>query len=503
MSVPQSPSEPSLEPPRPAPGTRPQEEAANPVPGAPGGTPFIVLFTAVLLPMFLAAVDQTLLAVATPEIGREFGDMNRVSWLAVAYLLASVVLVPLYGRLADRYGRRQLLGVALCVFTVGSVACSLAPTIQWLIAARTLQGAGGAGMMSLSHALIGEVLRPRERARYQGYFSVLFATASLIGPLLGGVVVQMGDWRWLFVANLPLCALAGWRLARLSHVPPPLDRRGRLDFPGGVLFALTAALTMWLLSRTGGITLLSGWLVWGVPLLALCLWLLLWRVGMRTAHPYLPLDLLRLSVMRHSAIATLTYAAAMFSLVFYLPAYVQAAFGSSASESGVMLLPVTGGTILGSILAGRIVMQTGRTREPPMGGLILATISLVLLALLPPSRIAVLICGAGAGLGMGMVMSVTQIITQVAAGPQRLGAAAAVVSLSRNLGAATGAAAFGAISLSVASAAWLPGQLAGNVAGYHVAYLAAGVACALGAWSASRLPRDRLPGDSHPPGKPA
>ena len=475
-----------------------QLESSPPAAPATDSGRFFVLFTAVLLPMFLAAVDQTLLAVATPQIGREFGDMNRVSWLAVAYLLASVVLVPLYGRLADRFGRRRLLGVALGVFTAGSLACALAPTITWLIAARALQGAGGAGMMSLSQALIGEVLQPRERARYQGYFAVLFASASLVGPLLGGVVVQMGDWRWLFVANLPLCAVAGWRLARLSHAPPPLDRRGRVDFPGGVLFALTAALTMWLLSRTGGVTLLAGWLVWAVPGLAVLLWLLLWRVGMRTPHPYLPLDLLRMPVMRHSAIATLTYAAAMFSLVFYMPAYVQAAFGSTAAESGAMLLPLTGGMIAGSTVAGRVVMVTGRTREPPMAGLLMAAISLILLALLPPSRIVVLVMGAGVGLGLGMVMSVTQIITQIAAGPQRLGAAAAVVSLSRNLGAAMGAAAFGAIALSVpGSAGSLLAGGVGGVAGYHAAFLVAGIVCAVGAWAASRLPRDRLPGDSH------
>ncbi len=475
-----------------------QLESSPPAAPATDSGRFFVLFTAVLLPMFLAAVDQTLLAVATPQIGREFGDMNRVSWLAVAYLLASVVLVPLYGRLADRFGRRRLLGVALGVFTAGSLACALAPTITWLIAARALQGAGGAGMMSLSQALIGEVLQPRERARYQGYFAVLFASASLVGPLLGGVVVQMGDWRWLFVANLPLCAVAGWRLARLSHVPPPLDRRGRVDFPGGVLFALTAALTMWLLSRTGGVTLLAGWLVWAVPGLAVLLWLLLWRVGMRSSHPYLPLDLLRMPVMRHSAIATLTYAAAMFSLVFYMPAYVQAAFGSTAAESGAMLLPLTGGMIAGSTVAGRVVMVTGRTREPPMAGLLMAAISLILLALLPPSRIVVLVMGAGIGLGLGMVMSVTQIITQIAAGPQRLGAAAAVVSLSRNLGAAMGAAAFGAIALSVpGSAGSLLAGGVGGVAGYHAAFLVAGIVCAVGAWAASRLPRDRLPGDSH------
>ena len=462
---------------------------------------FLVLFSAVLLPMFLAAVDQTVLALASPAIGREFGDLNGISWLAVGYLLASVVMVPLYGRLADRYGRRRLLGVAIGVFAAGSLACLLAPTLPLLIVARGLQGAGGAGLMSLSQALIGEVLQPRERARYQVYFAVLFASASLVGPLLGGVVVELGNWRWLFAANLPLCALAGWRLSRLNHVPPPLETTGRVDVRGGLMFAATAALSLWLLSRTGGVSVLSGWSAWAVPALAVCAWIALWHLMSRTPRPYLPLELLRLPVMRHSAMATVAYAAAMFALVFYLPAYVQLAFGSTATEAGVLLLPLTGGMIVGSTLAGRVVLVTGRTREPPLFGLLLAAVGLACLGLLTPSRTLVMVLGGGSGIGLGMVMSVTQIITQVAAGPQKLGAAAAVISLSRNLGAATGAAAFGAIAFG------FPARLTGvadgvsrhaGTAGFHVAFLVTAGVCLAGAWAASRLPAERLAHDRKP-----
>lgn len=463
---------------------------------------FLVLFAAVMLPMFLAAVDQTVLALASPAIGREFGDLNGISWLAVGYLLASVVMVPLYGRLADRYGRRRLLGVAIGVFAAGSLACLLAPNLPALIVARGLQGAGGAGLMSLSHALIGEVLQPRERARYQAYFAVLFASASLVGPLLGGVVVELGDWRWLFAANLPLCALAGWRLARLQHTPPPLDKTGRIDVRGGLLFAATTALSLWLLSRTGGASVLTGALAWAVPLLALAAWVALWHLMSGNPKPYLPVELLRVAVMRNAAIATVAYAAAMFALVFYLPAYVQIAFDSSATQAGVLMLPLTGGMIIGSTIAGRVVLLTGRTREPPMGGLLLAALSLALLGLLPPSRASVLVLGGTAGIGLGMVMAVTQIITQVAAGPQKLGAAAAVISLSRNLGAATGAAAFGAIAFGFPGGPLEWGDSASRVSGtpgFHAAFLITAGVCLAGAWAAARLPTDRLAHDRKKP----
>ena len=382
---------------------------------------------------------------------------------------------------------------ALGVFAAGSLATLLAPTMPTLIAARALQGAGGAGLMSLSHALIGEVLAPRDRARYQAYFAILFASASLVGPVLGGVVVQLGDWRWLFAANLPLCAFAGWRLARLRHTPPPLDRGGRIDVRGGLLFIAAAGGSLWMISRPGGTTLLDPVGVSVGAALIAGLWVLLWRTGRRRAQPYLPLELLSLPVMRRAAFATLAYAAASYALVFYLPAYAIWVLGSSSTEAGMLLVPFTGGSIVGAALAGRVVLLTGRTREPPLAGLAISAVCLAALGLLPPSREMVLVLGFVAGIGLGMVMSVTQIISQVTAGPSRLGAAAAVISLSRNLGAATGAAAFGAIAFGLASARDAVGA-AGTpeAAGFAQAFLAAAGVCVAGAWAAFGLPGERL-----------
>src|SRR5258705_11682927 len=181
------------------------------------------LFAAVFLPMFMGAVDQTLLATAPPAIAASLGGLRDSSWIAVGYLLASATIVPVYGRFGDQRGRRDVLLVALGVFAVGSIACGLAQSMPQLVAARALQGLGGGGLMTLSQALIGELVPPRERARFQGYFALVFTCASIGGPVIGGFVVSHTSWRWLFFANLPLAAFAAWRLSRLPqgerHVP--------------------------------------------------------------------------------------------------------------------------------------------------------------------------------------------------------------------------------------------------------------------------------------------
>ena len=189
-----------------------------------------------MLPMFLAAVDQTLLATATPVISRELGGLRDTSWLAVAYLLASVVTVPLYGQLGDRFGRRRVLVGAIALFSLGSLGLRPRPSLGMLIAARVLQGFGGGGLMTLSQALIGEVVPPRLRARNQGYFAIIFTLASVGGPVIGGVVVHNASWRWLFLVNLPLCVLAGWRLYSLrgDDVAHRRDRPARRCRPAAV-----------------------------------------------------------------------------------------------------------------------------------------------------------------------------------------------------------------------------------------------------------------------------
>src|ERR1700704_3525327 len=185
--------------------------------------------------MFMAAVDQTLLATATPAIAATLGGLRDTSWIMVGYLLASAVIVPVYGRLGDRRGRREMLLVALGVFTAGSLACGLGQSLAQLVAARVLQGLGGGGLMTLSQALIGELVLPRERVRYQAWFALIFTTSSIAGPVIGGIVVSHASWPWLSLATLPLAAIAAWRLLRLPPAERPQRPAGGLDLSGHLL----------------------------------------------------------------------------------------------------------------------------------------------------------------------------------------------------------------------------------------------------------------------------
>src|ERR1041384_7473034 len=212
---------------------------------------FLNLCAAVFLPMFMAAVDQTLLATATPAIADSLGGLRDTSWIAVGYLLASATIVPVYGRFGDQRGRRDVLLFALGVFTLGSVCCGFAQTLPQLLAARVLQGLGGGGLMTLSQAMIGELVPPRERIRFQGYFALMFSCASIGGPVLGGIVVSHASWRWLFFANLPFAAFAAWRLLKLppGERHPPAAKGS--DLPGHALFAVGAVSTLFWLTSVG------------------------------------------------------------------------------------------------------------------------------------------------------------------------------------------------------------------------------------------------------------
>src|SRR5690348_12488095 len=193
---------------------------------------FLNLFLAVFLPMFLAAVDQTLLATATPAIAATLGGLRDTSWIAVGYLLAAATIVPVYGRMGDLRGRREMLLAALGVFTIGSLACGAAQSLPQLVAARVLQGLGGGGLMVRSQALMGELVPPRERARFQGYFATVFTCASIGGPVIGGIVVEHTSWRWLFFANVPLAIFAAWRLRQLPRGVHHTPGQAQPDVPG-------------------------------------------------------------------------------------------------------------------------------------------------------------------------------------------------------------------------------------------------------------------------------
>jgi MFS family permease len=464
-------------------------------PPDPGPQQFLLLFTAVMLPMFLAAVDQTLLATATPHIAAELGGLADTSWIAVGYLLAATVMAPMYGRLGDRLGRRRVLLAALAVFALGSLACVAAPAMGWLVAARLLQGLGGGGLMVLSQALIGEVVPPRYRPRYQGWFALVFTSSSVGGPLLGGLVVSHVSWRWLFLAQLPLCALAAWRVARLPAPPRAALHDAPMDPAGALLFAATACSALLWFSFVGHRFGLASPASAALVGLALAGGTLLWRQQRRHAAPFLPLDIVRLPGAGWICATVLCFAAALFALVFLVPIYLQAGHGASAAGAGLQLLPLTGGLVVGAVINGRVTARSGSLGRLPPYGLALAALALLLLAVLPPSRWGFTVVALAGGLGLGTVMPNAQLATQVLAGRARLGAAAALVSLTRSSGAALGTAAFGGLAFvllhagrgpaGISLAALDPAQV---THAFHVVFGALAAFVALGAWAATRVP---------------
>ncbi len=457
---------------------------------------FLNLFAAVFLPMFMAAVDQTLLATATPAIAHSLGGLRDASWIAVGYLLASATITPVYGRLGDRRGRRDMLLAALAVFTLGSLACAAAQTLPQLVAARALQGLGGGGLMTLSQALIGELVPPRERVKFQAYFALVFTTSSIAGPVLGGLVVSHFSWRWLFAVNLPLAALAAWRLLRLPRGERHPATAAGADLPGHALFAVGAlSLLFWLTSGGHRFAWLSAPSLALAALAALSLGALYWHES-RHPGPFLPIDLLRMKAIGLSTVLIALFAACLFAMVFFLPVYLQVGHHVTAQLSGLLLLPLTAGMVTGAMTSSRVLKRTGEPHWIPVAGMSLASVALLVLGLAPPSMVLIAVLGFLTGAGFGTVMPTTQVLVQTVAGRQKLGAVTAMSGLARSTGGAAGAALFGAIVFALIPQA--DGESAGGLGqldlpevarAFHRAFLFAAALAALGAFTASRIPR--------------
>jgi EmrB/QacA subfamily drug resistance transporter len=460
---------------------------------------FLQLFSAVMLPMFLAAIDQTLLATATPSIAADIGGLRDSSWIAIGYLLASTVMVPLYGRLGDRYGRRDILLVALGGFMLGSLACGAAQTLGQLVGARVLQGLGGGGLMVMAQALIGELVPPRQRARFQGYFAAVFTLASVSGPVVGGFVVTHLSWRWLFWANIPLGLFAAWRLTLLARGTRNDAAPGIEDVPGMLLFTCACVGTLLWVSQAGEVFPWTSAQSLGSVAVCAALWaLLVWRER-RATPAFLPVELLRQQPIAFQSLTIVCFASCMFALVFFLPVYLQLGHGISAANAGLMVLPLTFGIVTGSTTTGRIISKFGKPKWLPVIGMAIASTGLMLMALLPPVTAVISGLGFLCGLGFGTVMPTSQVVIQTLAGRDRLGIASAVTSLARATGSAMGTALFGALVFALLQGMDLHNPALLTVAGresvisaFHHAFFGASLLAALGAFMASRVPQTQL-----------
>jgi EmrB/QacA subfamily drug resistance transporter len=425
--------------------------AVTPVPSA--GAQFLTVFPPIMLPMFLAVADQTIVATALPAIASSLGDIERASWVVVSYLIANTIAAPVYGRLGDTFGRRLMMFAALGIFMAGSVLCALAPSILMLTVFRAVQGFGGGGLMTLSQALIGEAIPPRERGRYQGYLAGIAVSSNTFGPVAGGYLTQAFGWQSIFLINIPLGLLAVFFVFRIP--PRQGDRRRTMfDAPGLVLFIFFVGPVILALEQVqrmevSTLPLALGLLAFGL----ISLGLLSWQERITTS-PLIPPRLFRQpSIWRADAMAA-CHGAALVSLITFLPIYLRAVRGASPAETGLVLLPLTAGIGIGSMFTGQMVTRTGRTAVFPTCGLMAATIGLVAIAflapLMSPTQLAWSFCVIA--LFMGTVMGVVQVTVQAVSGPRLLGTGAAMVQFSRSVGAAVGTASVAAILFSILSA---------------------------------------------------
>jgi EmrB/QacA subfamily drug resistance transporter len=407
----------------------------------------LTIITGVLLAVFLASLDQTIVATALPTIAAEFQSIDHLSWIMSGYLLAATISTPIYGKLGDLYGRRTLLTIAIAIFVLASVLSALAGSMGQLIAARTAQGLGAGGLMTLAQAIIGEVVAPRERGKYQAQFAAVFAASSVGGPIVGGLFVDYLSWRWVFWINLPL-GLAALALCRFALRRLPVHRhRARIDYAGALLLTCGVGALMLVLAWGGNLFAWASPEIFGLAALSLSTLAVFAWWQRKTPEPLLPLHLFSNPVFRSAGGIIFFAAMAMMGSIAFLPLYLQIAAGASASGAGLLLIPMTLGIVGGSTISGRVMMRTGRYKFLPIAGMALTTLGYGAFAFTAAAFSESLHVGimAAIGAGIGMVFPVVTISVQNAVPPRNLGVATSAIGLARMLGGAIGVAILGAL----------------------------------------------------------
>jgi EmrB/QacA subfamily drug resistance transporter len=429
----------------------------------------LAMFAGLILGMLLAALDGTIVATALPRITGELGGLNHLSWVVTAYLLTATISTPLYGKLGDLFGRGRLFQWAIVVFLIGSVLCGLSQSMLQLVAFRAIQGLGAGGLIVLGQAIIAEVVSPRERGRYQGYFGAVFGAASVAGPLLGGFITDHMSWRWVFYVNLPLGLLA---LAVTMLVLPAGQRHGnpRIDYAGSAILAAFVT-TVVLLTTWGGTT--YGWT--SAPIAALvalagALLGLLIHVERQAAEAVVPLHLFSMRTFKITSTVSFIVGIAMYGAIAFLPLFVQVVNGASATDSGLVILPLMAGMIGASMTAGQITARTGRYKVFPIVGTAVAAFGLVLLSTMgtDTSRMTVSVYMVLLGAGIGLTMQTLILSTQNAVRTADLGVATSSVTFFRSMGGSIGVALFGALFNSSLRhhLASIPGAIGGGRASF-------------------------------------
>lgn len=416
--------------------------------------PFLAIYPSIMLPMLIAMIDQTIVAIALPEIAAEMGLLEHVHWVVVCYLIAAAISAPVAGKLGDNWGRRRILLGALAVSLAGTTICALSGSLLQLLVGRVVQGIGGGALMSVAQGLIGQSVSARDRARYQGYISALGMSANSVGPILGGALTIWLGWRSIFIVGMPLGLLAALLLLRLPALPPPASARARFDWIGLLLLAVTIISLLVALDQTKQMNQGAIYPSIGLLLMALLACALLLRHERRTLFPLLPLVMLRNPSVWRANILSMCQGALVVSLISFVPIYLRSVWRVSVTDVGFLMLPLTIGIGMGATLTGLIVGRTGRTAIMPSFGLTIVTILLLGLgwfgAVLPNPWSVSLTFGAIA-LSLGTVMGVINVTVISEANAAWMGTALGTVQLCRSIGAAIGTATVASVLFSTSN----------------------------------------------------